>query len=69
MRESVSAVFTTLEQVFFIKRQNYLQVFPGYHATPGGKVDQTDSEEALIEAIWPSHIRPQILHALIREVK
>jgi ribonuclease/clavin/mitogillin len=69
MRESVSAVFTTIDQIFFIKRQNYLPVFPGYYATPGGKVDLGDSQEALPESIWPLHIRPQILHALIREVK
>lgn len=72
MKESVSAVFTTQgldPQIFFIKRQNYLSVFPGYYATPGGKVDATDSTEALLHAIWPTHLRPEILHALIREVK
>ncbi len=69
MRESVSAVFTTAEKIFFIKRQNYLAVFPGYYATPGGKVDTTDSEEALKNPLWPAHIKPQILHALIREIK
>lgn len=69
MRESVSAVFTTEDQIFFIKRQNYLSVFPGYYATPGGKVDQTDSTEVIPGGIWPAHIKPQILHALIREVK
>lgn len=69
MKESVSAVFTTEDQIFFIKRQNYLAVFPGYYATPGGKVDLTDSTEALAGDIWPVHIKPQILHALIREVK
>jgi glyoxylase-like metal-dependent hydrolase (beta-lactamase superfamily II)/8-oxo-dGTP pyrophosphatase MutT (NUDIX family) len=69
MKESVSAVFTTQDQVFFIKRQNYLAVFPGYYAMPGGKVDQSDSTDALTGSIWPAHIKPQILHALIREVK
>jgi len=69
MKEQVSAVFSTQDQVFFIKRQNYLPVFPGYYAMPGGKVDQTDSTESLSGSIWPAHIRPQILHALIREVK
>ncbi len=69
MRESVSAVFTTEDKIYFIKRQNYLSVFPGYYATPGGKVDASDSEEPLLNSIWPSVIKPQILHALIREVK
>lgn len=69
MKESVSAVFMTHDQVFVIKRQNYLSVFPGYYALPGGKVDLSDKTEFLSANVWPKHIRPQILHALIREVK
>ncbi|MBC7538218.1 MAG: MBL fold metallo-hydrolase [Bacteriovorax sp.] len=69
MRESVSAVFVTNERVFFIKRQNYLSVFPGYYATPGGKVDKTDTHDQLLGLIWPKEVKPQILHALIREVR
>ncbi len=69
MKESVSAVFVTNKSVFFMKRQNYLPVFPGYYATPGGKVDKTDSDTELPGAIWPKSARPQILHALIREIK
>ncbi len=69
MRESVSAVFVTSTKIFFIKRQNYLSVFPGYYATPGGKIDKTDSEEELLNSLWPKEIKPQILHALIREVQ
>ena len=69
MKESVSAVFSTQDQIFFIKRQNYLAVFPGYYAMPGGKVDLGDSTQELSGPLWPPHIKPQILHALIREVK
>lgn len=69
MRESVSAVFATQDKVFFIKRQDYLSVFPGYFANPGGKVDKTDSHEPLLSSLWPKEIKPQILHALIREVR
>ncbi len=69
MRESVSAVFVSPRSVYFIKRQNYLPVFPGYYATPGGKVDKSDSSEVLTGDIWPAGISPQILHALIREIK
>jgi len=69
MKESVSAVFVTDKLVYFIKRQNYLPVFPGYYATPGGKVDKTDSTEVLDHEIFPKNVSPQILHALIREVK
>lgn len=69
MKESVSAVFVTKSSVFFIKRQNYLSVFPGYYAPPGGKVDKTDSNQELEGTLWPKSVKPQILHALIREVK
>jgi ribonuclease/clavin/mitogillin len=75
MKESVSAVFVTKSSVFFMKRQNYLAVFPGYYATPGGKVDKEDSHstENFVDGqkkdFWPASIRPQILNALIREVK
>jgi 8-oxo-dGTP pyrophosphatase MutT (NUDIX family) len=69
MKESVSAVFVSKSRVYFIKRQNYLPVFPGYHATPGGKVDKADPETKLGHNLWPVHIPPKILHALIREVK
>lgn len=69
MKESVSAVFVTKKSVFFMKRQNYLPVFPGYYATPGGKVDKTDSEAEIPGSIWPKSVRPQIIHALIREIK
>ena len=69
MKESVSAVFVTDNLVFFIKRQDYLSVFPGYYATPGGKVDKTDLESELTNVLWPVGIRAQIIHALIREVK
>ncbi len=69
MKESVSAVFAINDEVYFIKRQNYLSVFPGYHATPGGKVDQTDLTAPLTHPCWPAHVAPPILHALAREVQ
>ncbi len=69
MRESVSAVFVTNQEVYFIKRQNYLSIFPGYYATPGGKVDKADSEEVLTGLQWPQDVPPRVLHALIRELK
>ena len=47
MKESVSAVFCTSDQIFVIKRQNYLAVFPGYYAMPGGKVDAGDNTDEL----------------------
>ena len=46
LRESVSAIFRSREtgKIFTIKRQNYLSVFPGYTAFPGGKVDPEDTQ-------------------------
>lgn len=69
MKESVSALFVSGEEIFLIKRQDFLSVFPGYHAIPGGKVD--DNEEALEfkNSIWPQNFRGQILAALKREVQ
>lgn len=69
MKESVSAVFVCKNLIYFIKRQNYLSVFPGYYATPGGKVDQSDCEDPFEFSIFPKHISNKIFHALIREVK
>jgi glyoxylase-like metal-dependent hydrolase (beta-lactamase superfamily II)/8-oxo-dGTP pyrophosphatase MutT (NUDIX family) len=69
MKDSVSAVFVSKSRVYFIQRQNYLPVFPGYFAPPGGKVDSDDSSIPLSHSIWPKEIDPKILHALIREVK
>lgn len=42
LKQSVSAVLIHEKQVFMIKRPNHLKVFPGYFATPGGKVDAND---------------------------
>ena len=53
MRESVQIILVQNEQIFFIKRQDYLKDFPGYYAFPGGKVEGDES-------------RPQ---ALKREIK
>lgn len=46
MREAVTAVFFHREshKIFIIDRQDYLSVFPGYTAFPGGKVDKKDAD-------------------------
>lgn len=68
LKESVSAVFTFENQVFGIKRPAHLPVFPGYFATPGGKVDAVDFQgEELPEFFRVA--RPEIMRALIREVR
>ncbi len=43
MRESVSAIFVNGDdEIFMIKRQDYLRAFPGHTAFPGGKIDEAD---------------------------
>ena len=42
MRKSVMGVLSVNGEVLFVRRQNFLNVFPGYTSFPGGKVDKTD---------------------------
>ena len=42
MREAVSGIFIFGNEVFITHRQNYLRAFPGYHAFPGGKVENDE---------------------------
>jgi len=67
IRDAVSLVFVHDEKIFSIVRQNYLRVFPGYTAFPGGKVDKDDYEDRgfsnpILNTI-PTHLR----NAMIRE--
>ncbi|WP_428608959.1 MBL fold metallo-hydrolase [Sedimenticola sp.] len=67
MRDAVTAVLVHGEEVFVIKRQDYLRAFPGYYAFPGGKVDE---EDAGYRYSHP-HIagfKPERIRALIREL-
>jgi ribonuclease/clavin/mitogillin len=45
MREAVAAIITFEDEVFVIKRQNYLSAFPGYLSFVGGKVDEIDHDD------------------------
>jgi glyoxylase-like metal-dependent hydrolase (beta-lactamase superfamily II)/8-oxo-dGTP pyrophosphatase MutT (NUDIX family) len=69
MRESVSAIFVYENEIFSIKRQNYLTVFPGYYAFPGGKVDKSDHDFSDdLEEVFGTCDK-YLLYALIREVQ
>ncbi len=46
MREAVTVIFVHDDDIFIIKRQNYLRAFPGYYAFPGGKIDREDRDHS-----------------------
>jgi len=82
MREAVSAIFVyedhsknpVQEYIYYIKRHHYLKVFPGYHAAPGGKVDEEDLEIIEFQKNLPfnfggKNLQLYHLKALCREVK
>lgn len=68
MRESVCAIFVYKDEVFSITRQNYLSVFPGYTAFPGGKVDKEDHSTKDTYKGELSKFDGYIMRALIREM-
>ena len=66
MRQAVSVIFTCGEEIFYVRRQNHLSVFPGYTAFPGGKVDKEDDRKSP-EAL--SSLAQELGNALIRETQ
>lgn len=44
MIEAVSAILVCEDSIFAIQRQPHLRAFPGYHAFPGGKIDDCDRD-------------------------
>lgn len=42
IRQAISVIFRCNEEIFIIRRQNFLRSFPGYTAFPGGKKDKSD---------------------------
>ncbi len=69
MRESISAIFTSGEKVFSIRRQNYLKAFPGYTAFPGGKVDKEDHTSDIKVPDVFTGLPSYLYSALSREMK
>ncbi len=67
MRDAVTAVLVHDEDVFVIRRQDYLRAFPGYHAFPGGKVDQEDELHGFTHPLV-NEFRQERIGALIREL-
>ena len=65
--ESVSVLFIYKQQIFAVQRQPYLLAFPGYHAFPGGKVDNDESSTPFKTKILSDH-DPRRMRAICREV-
>jgi len=68
MKQAVTAVFVSQNEIYMVKRQNYLRAFPGYWAFPGGKVD-LDEVDSPLDHKEISKFDPRIIHALNRELK
>ena len=68
MRESISAIFTSGDKIFSIRRQNYLKAFPGYTAFPGGKVDKEDKESSIVVPEMFGKLPSYLYSALSREM-
>ena len=65
--ESVSVLFMHKDHVFAVQRQPYLLAFPGYHAFPGGKIDNDESSVPFKTRILSDH-DPRRMRAIQREV-
>ncbi|PNU21063.1 hypothetical protein C2E25_04490 [Geothermobacter hydrogeniphilus] len=65
---SVAAVFCHQGEIFALRRQSYLQAFPGYESFPGGKIDRDDPDlphSSPLLREWDG----KRMHALVREVR
>lgn len=60
VKKAVSLILKVNDDIFYIKRQNFLKAFPGYTAFPGGKVDLEDKVDSL---------EGTLKNALFREAK
>ncbi|MGH8528782.1 MAG: MBL fold metallo-hydrolase [Nevskiales bacterium] len=66
--EAVTAMLICDGEVLLTRRQPQMPVFPGYWAFPGGKIDKTDSSEALAHPLLQPQ-DPRLLRALCRELQ
>lgn len=66
--DSVAAVFCQGGELFSVRRQSYLDAFPGYDSFPGGKVDRGDGTKPRALSELPDHPLAEV-NALVREVE
>lgn len=67
MLEAVVAIFVHENDIYSIRRQNYLKAFPGYISFPGGKVDPEDYEFDFQHPLLEEHPKHE-MGALFREI-
>lgn len=68
VHDAVTAVLVHGDEIFIVRRQPRLLAFPGYWAFPGGKVDRTDRDEPLTQAVLAAQ-PPRLVRALVRELQ
>ncbi|MGH8444726.1 MAG: MBL fold metallo-hydrolase [Solimonas sp.] len=66
--DAVTAVLTCGDELLMVRRQPFLKSFPGFHAFPGGKVDQEDAEGADLPAFCTG-FDARLLRGLLREIQ
>lgn len=66
--DAVSIVLVCKDEIFPIKRQNFLRAFPGYWAFPGGKVDEVDADSKDTHPLI-NNIPPKLWGAIRREAR
>ena len=66
--DAVTAILIHQGELYLARRHRKLNAFPGYYAFPGGKVDRTDSGDALPHTVFAGH-EARLMRALSRELE
>lgn len=66
--DAVAAVLVHEDQVYLAQRRLALIAFPGYHAFPGGKVEEADAAGAAPDGALAA-VEPRLARALARELR
>jgi ribonuclease/clavin/mitogillin len=66
--DAVTAVLLCGDEILVTRRQPFLKAFPGFHAFPGGKVDEADAAGIPLPPLCESQDN-RLLCALLREIK
>jgi ribonuclease/clavin/mitogillin len=66
--DAVSLILVHKNEIFAMRRQNYLRAFPGYWAFPGGKVDADEKELDFHYELFDQFDK-KLMSALVRETQ